>query len=100
MGHIMMDFGGPQQRLGRDAAPVEADAAKLFALDDRSLQTQLAGANGGNIPSRARTKDDEVVSICQDKLLKFNSGGPWALSIGPLEKDPGEQGDDQEDRDR
>src|SRR5690606_1578310 len=31
--HQMLDFGGAQQRLGRDAAPVEADAAEMFALD-------------------------------------------------------------------
>ena len=39
---VMKDLRRAQQRLGRDAAPVEADAAEMFALDDRRLQAQAA----------------------------------------------------------
>jgi hypothetical protein len=37
----MVDLGGAQQRLGRNAPPVEADAAKLLALDDSHLHLEL-----------------------------------------------------------
>jgi hypothetical protein len=37
VGQIMVDLGRAQQRLGRDAPPVEADPAKLLPLDDGRL---------------------------------------------------------------
>ena len=55
------DFGRAQQCLGRDTAPVEADAAKRFALDDGGLQAELAGADGRDIAAGAGADDDEVV---------------------------------------
>src|SRR6476619_771420 len=63
MGQIMVDLGGAEQRLGRDAAPVEADAAKLLALHDRDLEPELRGADRGNIAAGARTEDDEIVAV-------------------------------------
>ena len=44
---VMENLRRAQQRLGRDAAPVEADAAEIFALDDRGLEAELRGADGG-----------------------------------------------------
>ena len=35
--HIMIDLGRPQQCLGRDAAPVEANPAEIFAFDNRDF---------------------------------------------------------------
>src|SRR6185437_13039816 len=52
--HQVPDFGGAQQRLRRDAAPVEADAAELVAFDDRGLKTKLRSADGADITRRAR----------------------------------------------
>ena len=40
--HRCVKLGGAQQRLGRDAAPIEADAAEMLALDDRGLQPSWA----------------------------------------------------------
>ena len=56
----MRDFRRAQQRLGRDAAPVEADAAEQIALDHRGLHAQLRGANGGDIAARPAADDDHV----------------------------------------
>jgi hypothetical protein len=53
-------LAGLQQRLGGDAAPVQADAAQILTLDDGRLQTQLAGADGGDIAARAGADHDEV----------------------------------------
>ena len=54
-------LSGAQQRLGRDAAPVEADAAKALALDDRRLHAELACADRGNVASGTGADDDEIV---------------------------------------
>ena len=61
---IVQDLGAPEQRLGRDAAPVEADPAEHLALDDRCLQPQLRGADRGDIAAGARTEDDDVITFC------------------------------------
>ena len=36
-----MDLGGTEQRLRRDAAPVQADAAERFSLDQRGPHPEL-----------------------------------------------------------
>ena len=40
------DLGGVQQRLGRDAAAVQAGAADLVLLDQRDRQPELGRAEG------------------------------------------------------
>ena len=54
--HQVPDFGRAQQRLGRNAAPVEADAAQPVALDHRGLQAQLRAADGADIAARSRRR--------------------------------------------
>ena len=50
-----------QQRLGWDAADVQAHAAERgVALDDDHLQAQIGGAESGRIAARAATQDDDV----------------------------------------
>src|SRR5271170_7220038 len=56
----MENLGGAEQRLGRDAAPVETDAAEIIALDDGGLEAELRGADGADIAARARADDDDV----------------------------------------
>jgi hypothetical protein len=58
--HVVIDFRRAQQRLGRDAPPVEADAAEIGALDDRRLEAELRRADRGDIASRAGADDDDV----------------------------------------
>src|SRR3970282_478421 len=51
-----------EQRLGRDAAPVQASAAKDgFAFDDERFQPPLAGANGGHVAPGSAPDDGQIV---------------------------------------
>ena len=53
-----------EQRLGRDAAPVEAGAAEhRRALDDRGLQSELSGANRGDVAAGPGADHDDVVFV-------------------------------------
>ena len=53
-----------QKRLGRNAADIQAGAAKHAALvDDGGLQAELAAADRAIIAARATADDDYVVSV-------------------------------------
>ena len=55
------DFADVQQRFGRDAADVEADAAQgLVALDKGDFHAEVGGAEGGGVTGRAGTDDEHV----------------------------------------
>ena len=57
-----------QQRLRGDAAPDEARAAQgLLFFNHRYLEAELGGTNRGNVTAGARTNDDHVVLISQDR---------------------------------
>src|SRR5690349_17101897 len=43
------DLRGAQQRLRRNTAPVEADAAEMLALDDGGLERELRGTDRRDI---------------------------------------------------
>ena len=58
--HVVKDFRRAQQRLGRDAAPVQADAAEIGSLDDRGLEAELRRADRGDIAAGAGADDDDV----------------------------------------
>ncbi len=58
--HRCVKLGGAQQRLGRDAAPIQADAAEMLALDDRGFQAELRGADGGDITAGASADDCQI----------------------------------------
>ena len=60
---VMKNLRRAQQRLGRDAAPVKADAAEMFALDERGLQAELRRADGGDIAAGSAADDDDIVSV-------------------------------------
>ena len=62
-------LGVAQQRLGRDAADVEADAAPVLLLDDRDLHAELGGADGGDVPTGAGTEDDDVEVLAHGTSL-------------------------------
>ena len=61
---VVEDLGRAQQRLGRDAAPVEADAAQIFALDDRGLEAELRRADRGDVAAGPGADDDDVEGVC------------------------------------
>ena len=69
VGHIVIDLRRAQQRLGRDAAPVEADAAEAFTLDDRDLHAELAGTDRRDIAAGAGAEDDEIVGVSHGRSL-------------------------------
>ena len=54
------DLGGVQQRLGRDATPVQAGAADLVALDEDHRQAELGGAQGAGVTAAAGAEDHEI----------------------------------------
>src|SRR5581483_7211151 len=57
---IVEDFSRAQQRLGRDAPPVEADAAEVIALHDCSLEAELCGPDRGDIAAGAGADDENI----------------------------------------
>src|SRR5205823_1585367 len=60
---FLVQLGGVKQRLGRDAADVEAGAAeRLVLLDHHHLHAELRRADRAEIAARAGTDDDEVVT--------------------------------------
>ena len=58
---IGVDLCAFQQRLGRDAAPVEAYAARLGTLHECDLPSQLRSPDCGHIAARAASYDDDIV---------------------------------------
>ena len=54
------DLGRVQQRLGRDAAAVQARAADLVLLDQADGEAELGGAQRGRVAAAAAAEDDEV----------------------------------------
>ncbi len=60
--HVVEDLGVEQQRLGRNAADVQAGAAQVRVFfDKRGLQAELAGANGRGVSGRSAADDGYVV---------------------------------------
>ena len=58
---VLVDFGGMEESLGRDAADVEAGAAEGIVLFHEShLETELAGLDGGDIATGTGTDYDEI----------------------------------------
>ena len=55
---------GGEKRFARDAADVEAGAAEFFIFfDDGGLESELGGADGGDIAARTGADDDDVEFI-------------------------------------
>ena len=61
MCRVVINLCRTQKRLGRNAAPIEADAAKMFTLDNGSLETELRGADRSDIAAGAGTDDENVI---------------------------------------
>jgi hypothetical protein len=60
---LMEHLGRAQQRLGGDAAPVEADAAQVVALDDRRLEAELRRPDRRDVAARPGADDDDVEAL-------------------------------------
>ena len=72
--HEVKDLGRPQHRLGRNAAPVQADPAQVLALDHDRLEPQLRRPDRRDIAARPPADHDHV---------EF-SGGHRSSSLGLL----------------
>ena len=57
---VFKHLGAFEQGFGGDTAPVEADAAEAFALDDGGVEAELGGADGSYIAAGAAADNDEV----------------------------------------
>jgi hypothetical protein len=56
-------LGRVQQRLGGDAAAVQAGAADLVLLDEGDLEAEPGAAQRRRVPSGAGTQDHQVVGV-------------------------------------
>src|SRR5690606_31576687 len=54
------ELGTRQQRLRRDAAPIEADAARALRLDHRDAHAELRGADRAHVAAGAGSHHHEV----------------------------------------
>ena len=61
LGEDVRQFGVAQQRLGRDAADVEAYPAPVLGFDDCGVQSELGGANGRDVSAGAGSENDDVI---------------------------------------
>src|SRR3546814_20167295 len=58
---VVIDLGGAQQRLRRNAAPIEADAAEMLRFDHRRLHAELSGADRCDIAAGSTAEDRKSV---------------------------------------
>jgi hypothetical protein len=72
----LQEFGAPEKGLTGDAAPIEADAANRFPLNERCLQFQLGRAYRGDIAAGPAPNDYKI------KL------GHWLPGLPDLSKPP------------
>ena len=71
--HVVENLGRAQQRLGRDAAPVEANAAEIIALDDGRLEAELRRADGGHVAAGAGADDQNVEIAVGHTLVRLRT---------------------------
>jgi hypothetical protein len=65
---IMKNFRRAQQGLGGNAAPVKADAAEMFALDDGGLEAKLRRANRRDIAAGPTADNENIVCVSHGSL--------------------------------
>ena len=65
----LKNFRRAQQGLGGNAAPVEADAAEMLALDDGRLEAKLRRADRRDIAAGPAADDENIVSVSHGRLL-------------------------------
>ncbi len=78
---VVGDLGGVQQRLGGDAAPVQAGATELVLLDEGDREAQLGRAQRAGVPAGTPAQDQDVVGVALAQLSllprrRVTCGGP------------------------
>jgi len=87
---VVGDLRRVQQRLGGDAAPVQARAADLVLFDERDLLAELGGPQRAGVAAAAATEDDDVIpaaSVSHGTLLD-SLGGASPGYAGPALQRP------------
>src|SRR5204863_993203 len=85
--HPVQQPGRLQQRLGRDAAHVQAGPAQLRRLDHGRALAELRGADGGGVAAHAAPENDDVERSFRhvSTLRPVSSCGPGrALRAGAV----------------
>ncbi|BBX40339.1 hypothetical protein MSIM_17900 [Mycobacterium simiae] len=89
LGEDVHEFGVTQQRLGWDAADVEAHAAPILRFDDCGVQAQLRGADGCDIAAGTGSEDNNVIVRSHEPTLV---GGDFSLHDTVARLGPGYPG--------
>ena len=79
LGKEVREFRVAQQRLGRDAADVEAHPTPVLRFDDRGVQAELGGTNGRDVTAGAGAEDDDVIVSHGLSLLPGLSPGERSI---------------------
>ena len=78
-----------EQRFARDAADVQTGAAELLVLfDNGGLQSELPGADGGDITARSGADDDDIKFFHVLKELTCHSARSRSRSFKRVRVDP------------
>src|SRR3546814_25463 len=78
------DFGRVQERLGGDAAAVQARTADLVLLHDDDGGAQLCGAQCGGVAATAPAQDDEVGGVFGHAVASTVSSSMSARTVAPV----------------
>ena len=79
---LVGDLGGVQQRLGGDAADVQAGAAEVALLDEADRQAELSGAQGAGVAARTRP-ENEYVEVGRRPLSSLREI-PAEIGVSPI----------------
>ena len=88
VGRLLDHLGGMQQRLGRDAAHVQAHSAeRRRAFDEGDFEPEIRRAKGRRVAPRARTEHDQFESArrCRSRRLRhrwLRGRGRWLRGRG------------------
>src|SRR5262245_27342953 len=92
MADLIEQIGRTEESFGRDAAAEQARTAELrVLLDDRGLETELSGPDGGNVSARATPDDGHIEDFAGSQDLppvrssmahkrRFRALSCWRLS--------------------
>ncbi len=69
MADAAKQVGGGEQRLGGDAAPVQAGPAELGALDEHHLGAELGGAQGGDVSGGSPAENHDARAHDREPLF-------------------------------
>mmetsp|Transcript_31043 Transcript_31043/g.99107 ORF Transcript_31043/g.99107 Transcript_31043/m.99107 type:complete len:511 (-) Transcript_31043:619-2151(-) len=87
LGHVVLSIvvhvAGVEERLGGDAADVEAGAAEATAaLDAGHLHAELGGLDGTDIPARPAPDNDEILGLARGEAAGAEDAEHGAIAEG------------------